>query len=394
MRPARAFVAVALALPALSGTVGCQAVGYYSQAIGGHLKLMRAREPIEDVIADGATDPELARRLAGLVEARRFAIDTLALPDTDSYRTYAATGRRYVTWNVVAAEEFSLDPYTWCFPVAGCVSYRGYYAEGDAREYADGLVEAGYDVTVGGASAYSTLGWFDDPVLDTMLRAGELRTVGTLFHEMAHQRLYVQDDSDFNEAYATFVERQGVREWLAAHGAGTGAGTGASGAGAATGAATGVASGAAPDADAVAAYEASLGRGEAFAALLADTRAALVELYAQELDEAAMREAKRAAFERMRARYEDLKADWGGYAGYDGWFARELNNARLVAVSTYRRRVPAFEALFEESGRDLRRFHAAAEALGELPAAARTARLDELGGAAGGAGAERSARAR
>ena len=386
MRPARALAAVALALPALSGTVGCQAVGYYSQAIGGHLKLMRAREPIEDVVADGATDPELARRLAGLVEARRFAIDTLALPDTDSYRTYAATGRRYVTWNVVAAEEFSLDPYTWCFPVAGCVSYRGYYAEGDAREYADGLVEAGYDVTVGGASAYSTLGWFDDPVLDTMLRAGELRTVGTLFHEMAHQRLYVQDDSDFNEAYATFVERQGVREWLAAHEAGAGASE--------AGDATGVDLGAAPGADAVAAYEASLGRSEAFAALLADTRAALVGLYARELDEAAMREAKRAAFDTMRARYEDLKADWDGYAGYDGWFARELNNARLVAVSTYRRRVPAFEALFEENGRDLRRFHAAAEALGELPAAARTARLDELGGAAGGAGAERSARAR
>ena len=371
MRPARALAAVALALSALSGTAGCQAVGYYSQAIGGHLKLMRAREPIEDVIADGSTDPELARRLAALLEARRFAIDVLALPDTDSYRTYAATGRRYVTWNVVAAEEFSLAPHTWCFPVAGCVSYRGYYAEEDAREYADEFAARGYDVSVGGASAYSTLGWFDDPVLDTMLRGGELRAVGTLFHEMAHQRLYVQDDSDFNEAYATFVERRGVREWLAAHGPEAGE----SGAGAAAGVP--------PGADAIAAYEASLERGEAFAALLADTREALVELYARELDAPAMREAKRVEFERMRARYEALKASWDGYAGYDGWFARELNNARLVAVSTYRRRVPAFAALFEESGRDMRRFHAAAERLGELPAEARAARLDELGAATG-----------
>ena len=378
MRLARALAAAVLALPVLSGTAGCQAASYYSQVIGGHLKLMRARAPIEDVLADGATDPELARTLAALLEARRFAVGTLALPDTDSYRTYAATGRRYVTWNVVAAEEFSLDPYTWCFPVAGCVSYRGYYAEADARAYADELAAAGYDVSVGGASAYSTLGWFDDPVLDTMLRGGELRTVGTLFHEMAHQRLYVQDDSDFNEAYATFVERQGVREWLAARGAGADA----SGAGATSDAAPGAASGAVPDAAAIAAYEASLERGEAFAALLADTREALVELYARELDAPAMRAAKRVAFDAMRARYEALKASWDGYAGYDGWFARELNNARLVAVSTYRRRVPAFAALFEESGRDMRRFHAAAEALGELPPAARAARLDELGGAA------------
>ena len=354
MKSARAPVALALALPALSGTAGCQAVGYYSQAVGGHLALMRAREPIERLLADGATDPALKAKLATLVEARRFAIDELGLPDTDSYRTYAATGRRYVTWNVVAAGEFSLSPRTWCFPVAGCVSYRGYFAEEDAREYADGLVEAGYDVSVGGASAYSTLGWFDDPVLDTMLRGSQLRHVGTLFHEMAHQRLYVKDDSDFNEAYATFVERRGVREWLAARGR---------------------------DAE-IAAWEASLARGEAFADLLADTRASLVELYARGLDEGATRDAKAAAFDAMRARYAALKASWDGYAGYDGWFARELNNARLVAVSTYRRRVPAFEALFERSGRDLERFHAAAEALGELPAEARAARLDELGAAA------------
>ncbi len=348
---ARRAAPLALLVAGALGASGCQSVGYYSQAIGGHLKLMRARQPIDELLASDDTDPALKAKLETLLTARRFAVDELALPDTDSYRTYAATGRRYVTWNVVAAEEFSLSPYTWCFPVAGCVSYRGYYAEGDAREYADELAEEqGADVSVGGATAYSTLGWFDDPVLDTMLRGDALRYVGTLFHEMAHQQLYVKDDSDFNEAYATFVERQGVREWLRARGEGARAPT----------------------------YETSLARREAFADLLATTRASLAELYDSDLDEAAMRAAKATAFEDMRARYAELKASWGGFAGYDDWFARELNNARLVAVSTYRRLVPAFEALFAESGSDLERFHAAAEALGELPAEKRAARLEAL----------------
>ena len=175
----------------------------------------RAREPIDELLADPDTDPELAAKLSILTEARRFAIEALALPDTDSYRSYAATGRRHVTWNVVAAEEFSVAPHTWCFPVAGCVSYRGYYAEGDARAYADGFAALGYDVTVGGASAYShASGWFDDPVLDTMLRGGQTRWVGTLFHEMGPpEALRPGRQRPSTRAYATFVERQGVREW-------------------------------------------------------------------------------------------------------------------------------------------------------------------------------------
>ena len=345
-----ALVPPALLALAAAPLAGCQTVGYYSQAVGGHLALMRAREPIDELLEDDATDPELRAKLETLLEARRFAVEELALPDTDSYRTYVETGRRYVTWNVVAAPEFSLSAHTWCFPVAGCVSYRGYYAEEDARAYADEFAEEGFDVAVGGASAYSTLGWFDDPVLDTMLRGGELRYVGTLFHEMAHQRFYVQDDSDFNEAYATFVEREGVRRWLASRG----------------------------QEERLPAYEAALARGADFAELLAGAREALVALYGQDLGEAAMRAAKAEAFDAMRADYEALKASWDGYAGYDGWFARELNNARLVAVSTYRRRVPAFAALFELEGRDLERFHEAVEALGEMTKAERTARLDEL----------------
>ena len=189
-----------------------------------------------------------------------------------------------------------------------------------------------------------------------MLRGGELRYVGTLFHELAHQVVYVRDDSDFNEAYATFVERTGTRRWLRERG----------------------------EALRITAYDASLERGAGFVALLARTREELADLYADEsLSAEAMRAGKAEAFENMRARYEALKSDWGGYAGYDGWFARELNNARLVAVSTYRRYVPAFAALYAEAGEDIERFHARVAELGDLPFETRRARLDALLEAAG-----------
>lgn len=351
-RPGFRALPLVFASLAVGSLSGCTTVGYYSQAVGGHLALMRAREPIEKILADENTDSELRAKLETLTEARAFAVSELGLPDNDSYSTYVATGRRAVTWNVVAAAEFSLQARTWCFPVAGCVSYRGYFAEEEARAYAAALAdEEGLDVTVGGASAYSTLGWFDDPVLDTMLRGGELRYVGTLFHELAHQVVYVKDDSDFNEAYASFVEQIGTRHWLMAR----------------------------DEAERIADYDASLGRSEDFVALLAETREELVALYGETgLDEPTRRARKAAVFETMRERYAELKVTWGDYSGYDGWFARELNNARLVAVSTYRRFVPAFAALFAEAGNDIEEFHALVAEVGELPRDARRERLTKL----------------
>jgi len=332
---------------------GCSTVGYYSQAISGHLKLMRARQPIAEVLADPQADPELKNKLQTLLDARVFAVEELGLPDNKSYSSFAETGRRAVTFNVVAAEEFSVNAQTWCFPIAGCVSYRGYFAEADAESYAEQLAEQGFDVTVGGASAYSTLGWFDDPVLDTMLRGGDVRFVGTLFHELAHQVLYIKDDSNFNEAYASFVEQAGLRIWLDAR----------------------------DEPARIEAYDASLSRSGDFASLLSKTRAKLAALYAQPDDElmpAKRREQKAAIFDGMRADYEQLKTSWGDYSGYDGWFARDLNNARLVAVSTYRRYVPAFAVLFEESGRDVRVFHEQAKKLADLPSNERNERMQSL----------------
>jgi len=349
--PSRGTLALLFVLFGAPTLAGCTSVGYYAQAIGGHLSLMRARQPIDELLADPATDETLRTQLQTLSEARRFAIDTLQLPDTDSYRSYAATGKRYVTWNVIAAEEFSVAPMTWCFPVAGCVSYRGYFAEADAEAYAATLADQGLDVTLGGASAYSTLGWFDDPVLDTMLGRSDIRYVSTLFHEMAHQKLYVKDDSNFNEAYATFVEQDGTRRWLTARG----------------------------QPDRIARYEQSLQRSEAFAALLGDTRAELETLYATERPADQMRQAKAAVFDGMRRAYEALKLEaWDGFAGYDGWFARELNNARLVAVATYRRDVPAFVALMDEAGGDTAAFHRQAAELAALPKEERDERMGAL----------------
>jgi len=311
------------------------------------MKLMNARQPIDKLLKDDSTDPELRKKLQTLLDARVFAIDTLKLPASESYTTYVATNRNAVTWNVVAAEEFSLRPKTWCFPVAGCVSYKGYFKEQDAIDYAAELEAEQFDVTVGGASAYSTLGWFNDPVLDTMLRGGDIRFVGTLFHEMAHQLLYVKDDSNFNEAFASFVEQEGLRIWLESRG----------------------------ESERIGRYDAFLKRADGFNQLLQVTQGELRELYARELDAEQKRELKQAIFDDMQTGYSELKESWDGYSGYDGWFSRDINNARLLSVATYRKWVPAFEALYIEQGSDMEAFYKAAVELSKLPYEERQAKL-------------------
>lgn len=343
---------IGLALLAIlfAGLTGCSSISYYSQAVGGHLKLMSAREPIAELLENDNTDPELVKKLQTLLDARQFAVDVLALPDNDSYNTYVETGKRYVTWNVVAAEEFSLRAKTWCFPVAGCVSYKGYFAEEDARAFAEELAQQNLDVNVGGASAYSTLGWFDDPVLDTMLSGGDIRYVSTLFHELAHQVLYVKDDSNFNEAFATFVEQEGIRIWLNDRG----------------------------ESDRIERYNAFLARNRDFSALLKSTRNDLLATYKKDIPAEQMREEKAAVFADMQANYQKLKQQWNGYSGYDGWFSRKVNNARLVSVATYHRLVPAFAALYADSNSELSAFYAEAKAIAALPSAKRREKMEAL----------------
>ena len=192
---------------------GCSTVGYYSQIVSGHMRIVMGKRPLAEVAIDETIDDSIKRRLDLAQRARVFGIEQLNLPNNESYTSFYDTGQEYVTWNVVAAKEFSLDPHNWCFPIAGCVSYRGYYSREDAQSYADGLAEEGLDVTVTGATAYSTLGWFEDPLLNTMLDRSDPSIASLLFHELAHQQLYVGDDSTFNESFATFVEKEGLKQW-------------------------------------------------------------------------------------------------------------------------------------------------------------------------------------
>lgn len=300
--------------------------------------------PIDDLIADPVTAQPTRERLELAREARQFAVVALALPDGRSYRRYADLGRPYAVWNVVAAEEFSTEPRRWCYPVAGCVSYRGYFEETRARAAARRLAARGDDVTVGGVATYSTLGRFPDPLFNTMLGWQDARLVGTIFHELAHERLYVPGDSEFNEAFASVVEAEGVRRWFAARG---------------------------QDA-ALEAFRATQAREAGFATLLRETRDRLSALYASGRPVDEMRIDKQREFGRLKSAYSRLKAGWNGYSGYDPWFARVLNNAHLAAVATYHDCVPGLRRELDAAG-SLPAFYLRVEALAKLPVSRRHA---------------------
>ena len=328
------------------GLTGCSS--YYGQLAVGQLELLRQREPIVAIVDDSQRAPQLRQRLALALQARGFASDALALPDNQSYRVYAEIQRPYVMWNLFVAEEFSVEQRTQCFPIAGCVAYRGYYQQGRARGAAALMQAEGYDTLVSGVPAYSTLGWFDDPLLSSMLRWDDDRLAGLIFHELAHQQLYVADDTAFNESFASFVEREGLRQWRASRGL------------------------PAPNETARKHY-ADLSK------LALATRDRLTVIYASDLSESAMRAAKRDEFMRMRQTYLQLRdGPWKGDDRFDRWMNQPLNNASLVPFGLYDQWVPAFAALYEQVGGDWSRFYAAVASLGRLPADERKRQLDAL----------------
>ena len=336
--PARAAVGVAL-IAVSSG--GC----YLLQSVQGQLSLMSKREPIARVIGDTSTSPALRAQLEAIAAIRDFASRDLGLPDNGSYRSYADLGRRYVVWNVVAAPEFSVDAKMWCYPIVGCVAYRGYFVERRARRFAEALRGRGLDVTVGGVAAYSTLGHFDDPVLNTMMGWNDVELAAIIFHELTHQLLYVPNDSSFNEALATTLEEEGVRRWLLAQGR---------------------------DAD-LANHLVRQARYAKVIDLLSATRTELRAVYASGLAPERMRDKKRAAFASMRASFALLKAGWGGHAPFETWFDGELNNAHLASVATYFACVPGFERELAVVGGNLTAFYAKVRELAKLEQAKRDA---------------------
>ncbi len=329
---------------------GCGNVSYYLQSVGGQMEIWQREVPVERLLGDPDLSPTLKSRLERALRIRDYASNELGLPDNPSYRSYADLGRPFVVWNVFAATEFSIEPKQWCFAVAGCVKYRGYFAEAEARSHAATLAAEGHDVYVGGVPAYSTIGWFDDPLLNTFIHYPEPELARLLFHELAHQVLYVKDDTVFNESFATVVEQAGVTRWLAKHG---------------------------NAADRARYLELQRYRAD-FRALVTQTRSALAELYAGTATPEEKRRRKAELLAALQTQYRERKGDWGGFSGYDRWFSQPLGNAHLASVAIYTQRVPAFEALLKQQGGDLPRFYAAVRELARLPAAERKTRLDAL----------------
>ena len=334
---------------------GCTNLGYYYQAVEGQMQIWHRSRPIKQVIDDAQTPPQIRERLTLALRVRDFASAELALPDNGSYRKYADLERAFVVWNVFASGEFSVAPKEWCFPFAGCVGYRGYFSQAGAERFAEQLKHQGLDVFVTGIPAYSTLGWFDDPVLNTMVRYPDAEIARTIFHELAHQVVYVSGDTMFNESFATAVELEGIDRWLVKAGS--------------------------PEQRA--AFDTYQERKRVFIDLVMKYRDNLRLLYSSPITDAEKRRKKTETFAAMKSEYLTLKSSWGGYAGYDHFFAAELNNAYLVPVATYSELVPGFRRVLAENGGDFTRFYAAVKELGKLSKAERTSRLGAVQSDAG-----------
>lgn len=333
-------------LLAMAGLSGCETTAYYRQSIEGHLALLAKREPIEKLLASDTLSEQRRAQLTEALQIRDYASDELALPRNDSYREFVELDRPAVVWNVVATPEFSLTPEQWCFPIIGCMSYRGYFAREDADAYAKEMAASGLDVTVGGARAYSTLGWFSDPLLSTMVDQGPILMAEVIFHELSHQLFYIKNDTTFNEAFASAVAEYGVHRWLAAQ---------------------------RPDDEPR--YDQWLSRKAQFLKLLRQTSDELKLLFASDLAADEMRTQKQAIFDQLLARYQQQKERWEGYDGYDGWFEKPLNNARLTSIAVYRDRVPDFMRWIEACDNDLPRFYRAMRKLSKLERDERHRRL-------------------
>jgi len=361
LRPLRSWV---LALPVVASLSACGTVGYYAQAIEGHFAVLHAARPVDEVARDPAVPAAVRDKLVRIQVMRDFAVRELGEPDNGSYRRYADLHRPFVVWNVIAAPEFSMMPIQACFPIAGCVSYRGWYSEADANEDATRRSAEGNDVFVGGVPAYSTLGWFDDPLLNTFIRYPDAEVARLIFHELAHQMVYVSGDSSFNESFAVSVEEEGVRRWLDSHAS-------------------------REERERYAAFNA---RREQFTALIGLYRDKLKAYYesSENLPSSERRNEKRRIFAQLEDDYDRLKATWGGIADYDRFMgrpspqtpaaARRPNNALLASVVTYSEWLPAFRALLAQQKGDLPAFYKAVKDLSKLPRPEREKRLKELNG--------------
>ncbi|MGZ8197058.1 MAG: aminopeptidase [Burkholderiales bacterium] len=340
-----AALAVALAL-----TAGCANLTYYLQSVRGQLDIWSRQEDIQTVLARQDTPNALREKLGTVLEIRDFASRELGLPQNRSYRLYANLNRRYAVWNVFAAPEFSIHPRQWCFAFAGCVNYRGYFEKGEAEGFAAEVASEGVDVFVGGVPAYSLLGYFPDPVLNTFIHYPPPHLARLVFHELAHQVVYVRDDSVFNESFAVAVEQEGLKRWLERYGT---------------------------EADRKV-LDVVIGRRNGFVRLIETYRDRADALYSSGVPPAQMRVRKAELFTELEADFRTLRETWGGFPGYDHWFTQKPNNALLASVAIYTKRVPAFQALLRREGGDLPRFYEAVRRIAKMDKSERTAALEGL----------------
>lgn len=318
---------------------GCANLPYYAQAVNGHLNILRQSQPISAIIAHPDTDLRLKRVLTKVIQLREFASRELKLPDNQSYTSYADLQRPYAVWNVFATPEFSTELKKWCFIQAGCVSYRGFFSKTRAERYAEKLKNQGYDVYVGGVRAYSTLGWSNDPILNTFIGYSETELARLIFHELAHQVVYVPGNSVFNESFATAVEQEGVKRWFARNGS----------------------------VFEQASFSTNQEMKLVFTKLVLNHRKQLHKLYTSNKSVTEKRAAKARIFNELREEFLQLKAAKTEFSHYDRWFAQELNNARLATVSIYTQLLPAFQTMLAQQNGDMNRFFQVVKELSKLP---------------------------
>jgi predicted aminopeptidase len=328
----------------------CAGPSYYAQAISGHFSMMGNRQDISELLESGTLDPKLESELRLSRELLEFAATELNLPNSDSYTQFVRTGQDAITWNVIAAPEFSLTPKRWCFLGSGCVPYRGYFKQPDAEKFAARLAKKDFDTTVSPAIAYSTLGWFDDPLLDTMLQYNEEQLAAFIFHELAHQRLYVKGDTAFNEAYASFIEEVGVRRWLESTG----------------------------QAQQLVRWQKQEKASLQLNGLLQETRAELATVYSSGQQAEHMKKNKDGVFNQMRADYQALvEQDWEGESLFPSLLVPDFNNARLALINAYQGGACAFENLYRSAGRDMSRFNQLAAGKAALDRTQRSSWLNQ-----------------
>jgi predicted aminopeptidase len=320
---------------------GCEAVGFYRQAIAGEYQILAHQKSVESLIADPATPPKLKAKFEEVLKIRQFAALELKEPADKSYTKYTDLHRPCVVWTVVVAPALSLEPKTWWFPVVGRASYRGYFNEASARRYAEKWEKRGWDVDVGGVETYSTLGWFRDPLLNTFIYERDSDLAEIIFHELAHRRLFIPGDTDFNEAFATTVAQEGVRRWYLA----------------------------AKKNKEYEDYVTERRRENDFVKLVLAGRGQLESVYSDaRLPDAEKLRRKEDVIREMRENYAKLKTRWGvTKSGYDDWFSDPINNAKLNTIAAYYDLVPGFQAALKAQGGDIEKFYQAVSALAKMP---------------------------